>query len=121
VVYQSKQSVEAEARRQQEIEAGLVSVRFPTVKKIRMEVEFHDATGARVQRRCRDLPPNTFALFDMKCPLDSTPIDFKNIVTHMIKDRETKKRGEIKCPGSTTESHHAATYNIHIEYQTKRR
>ena len=121
MVYQSKQSVEAEARRQQELEAGLVSERFPTVKKVRLEVEFHDATGTRVQRRCRDLPPTAYALFDMKCPLDSTPLDLKNIVLHMVKDRETKKRGEIKCAGSQIESHHAASYNIHIEYQTKRR
>ncbi len=121
MVYQSKQSIEAEARRQQEIEAGLISEKFPTVKKIRLEVEFHDATGARVQRRCRDLPPEAYALFDMKCPLDSTPLDLKNIVTRMVHDRETKKRGELKCAGSQTETSHNASYHIDIDYQSKRR
>jgi len=121
VVYQSKQSVEAEARRLQELEAGLVSERFPKVKKIRLEVRFHDASGAQVQRRIRDLPPEAYAIFEMKCPLDSTPFDLKPVVTRMVSDRERKKSGEIKCAGSQTESHHVANYQIEIEYQGKSR
>jgi hypothetical protein len=120
VVYQSKQSVEAEARRLQEVEAGLVSERFPKVKLIRVEVRFHDATGAQVQRRIRELPPDAYAIFEMKCPLDSTPLDFKPIVTRMIHDREKKKSGEMRCAGSQTDTQHSAAYQIEIEYRTKR-
>ncbi len=121
MVYQSKQSIEAEARRQQELEAGLVSERFPQVKKIRLEVEFFDATGARVQRRCRDLPPDAYALFEMKCPLDSTPLNLKPIVTRMISDRAKDRSGEVKCTGSRPGTDHSATYVITIEYSTKKR
>src|SRR5437867_13144055 len=120
VVYQSKQSVEAEARRQQELEAGLISERFPQVKKIRLEVRFHDASGAQVQRRIRDLPPDAYAIFEMKCPLDAAPLDLKNIATRMIHDREKKKSGEVKCAGSQTDTHHIATYQIEIEYSRSR-
>ena len=121
MVYQSKQSVEAELRRQQEIDAGLVSERFPQVKKIRLEVEFHDASGARVQRRCRDLVPEAYAIFEMKCPLDATPFDLKPVVSKMISDREKKKSGEVKCAGSQSDTHHSTTYEIEIEYQGKSR
>ena len=121
VVYQSKQSAEAEARRLQELEAGLVSERFPKVKKIRLEVRFHDATGAQVQRRIRELPRDAYALFDMKCPLDATPLDLKTIVTRMVHDREKKKSGEAKCAGGLADSHHSAAFQIEIEYQHKSR
>jgi hypothetical protein len=118
VVYQSKQSVEAEARRQQELEAGLVSERFPKVKLIKLEVRFHDATGAQVQRRIRELPPDAYAIFEMKCPLDSTPLDFKPIVTRMIHDKEKKKAGEMKCAGSQIDTQHSAAYQIDIDYRS---
>ncbi len=121
MVYQSKQSVEAEARRQQEIEAGKISERFPQVRKIRLEVEFHDATGARVQRRCRDLPTDAFAIFDMKCPLDATPFDLKPVVTRMIADHIKERSGEVKCDGSRPGSEHSTSYQIEIEYSSKRR
>jgi hypothetical protein len=120
VVYQSKQSVEAEARRLQELEAGLVSERFPQVKKIRLEVRFHDASGAQVQRRIRDLPPDAYAIFEMKCPLDATPLDLKNVVTRMIHDKEKKKSGEVKCAGSQADTQHVAMYQIEIEYSRSR-
>ena len=121
MVYQSKQSVEAEARRQQEIEAGLVSERFPKVKMIRVEVRFHDATGAQVQRRIRDLPPDAYAIFEMKCPLDSSPLDLKPIVMKMVHDRERKKSGELKCAGSQGDAQHSAAFQIEIEYRAKAR
>lgn len=121
MVYQSKQSVEAEARRQQEIEAGLVSERFPKVKLIRLEVRFHDATGAQVQRRIRDLPPDAYAIFEMKCPLDSSPLDLKPVVTRMVSDKEKKKSGELKCAGSQGDAQHNAVYQIDIEYRAKAR
>ena len=121
MVYQSKQSVEAEARRQQELEAGLVSERFPKIKKIRLEVRFHDTTGVQVQRRIRELTPDAYAIFEMKCPLDATPFDLKNVVTRMIHDKEKKKLGEVKCAGSQATTMHGATYQVDIEYQGKSR
>ena len=121
MVYQSKQSVEAELRRQQEIEAGLVSERFPQAKKIRLEVEFHDSSGARVQRRCRDLLPEAYAIFEMKCPLDATPFDLKPMVSKMIGDREKRKTGEVACAGSQSDTQHSTSYIIEIEYQGKAR
>jgi hypothetical protein len=119
VVYQSKQSVEAEARRQQEIEAGLVSERFPKVKMIRVEVRFHDATGAQVQRRIRELPPDAYAIFEMKCPLDAAPLDLKPTVMRMVHDKEKKKAGEVKCAGAQADTQHSAAYQIEIEYRKR--
>jgi len=121
VVYQSKQSIEAEARRQQEIEAGLVSERFAQVKKIRLEVRFFDSSGAQIQRRIRELAPTDYAIFEMKCPLDATPFDLKSVVTRMVQDREKKKSGEVKCAGAQSESQHKAIYQIDIEFQGKSR
>ena len=120
VVYQSKQSVEAEARRAQELEAGLVSERFPAVKRIRLQVEFHDATGARVQRRCRELLPEAYAILEMKCPLDSAPLELRPVVSRMITDRVKNREGEVKCTGSRPDSAHSTTYQIQIDYQKSR-
>ena len=121
MVYQSKQSLEAEARRQQEIEAGLISDRFPQVRKIRLEVEFHDSTGARVQRRCRDLLPESYALFDMKCPLDSTPFDLHPVVAKMISGRTKKQAGQVQCQGSQSDTDHSVSYQIEIDFRSKAR
>jgi hypothetical protein len=120
VVYQSKQSVEAEARRQQELDAGLLSERFAQVKKVRLEVEFHDSTGARVQKRCRDLTPEAYAIFEMKCPLDTSPFDLGNVVARMVGERSKERTGEVKCAGSRSDNEHTINYRIEIEYQRSR-
>lgn len=99
----------------------LVSDRFPRVKKIRLEVEFHDPGGIRVQRRCRDLVPEAPANFQMKCPLDAAPADLLPLVSKMVAKRLKQQQGELRCTGSRRDSEHIATYSIAIEYRSKRR
>ncbi|GEM_PF-5306872 len=95
-----------------------VSEQFPRAKLIRLQVEFHDSTGARIQRRCRDLAPDSPGVFDMKCPLDAVPIDFKPIIARMIRSREKKRTGQNRCTASQADSEHNATYIIAIEYKS---
>lgn len=98
-----------------------LSQQFPRVKSLRMEVEFFDASGARIQRRCRQLLPDTPAAFDMKCPLDSTPLDLRPIVARMVSGRVKDRADQILCSGSRAGEQHSISYEITIQYLTKGR
>lgn len=100
---------------------SLLSEVFPQAKKIQIEVEFHDASGVRVQRRCRELAPDSRAVFDMKCPLDTTPLDLTSVLEKMISQRLKDRSEELKCAGSRADNKHNVTFRIDIEYMTKKR
>ena len=113
MVYQTSK---AQERRQLEIDAGLISERYPQVRNIHLEVEFRNSSGKRVQLRCRDLPLHSYAIFEMKCPLDDTPFDLQPVVEKMISAHKRQLSDEVMCSGSRSDSQHVASYNIKIQY-----
>ncbi len=116
MVYASKQAL---VRRQKEIDAGLVSDRFPQVKRIRIEVEVHNPSGKLVQRRCRDISPEGYSIFQMKCPLDGEPLDFLSVLSKMVSNRIEERKSKFECNGSPRGSQHTISIEIHIEYLPK--
>ena len=106
---------------QQEPPPPLLSELFPLIKKIRLEVQFYDSTGVRIQRRCRDLSAEAPANLEMKCPLDSTPLDLAPAISKMVSQRAKERSEEINCAGSRADSKHSVSYRIDIEYTSKRR
>ena len=100
---------------------SLLSDVFPSIRKVRLEVEFYDAAGVRVQRRCRDLHADSPANLAMKCPLDSAPLDLNSVIEKMVSQRVKDRAEEVKCAGARADSRHSANYRIEIEYGSKRR
>lgn len=110
------QTAKEQERRQREIDAGLISQWFPGVDCIRLEVEFQDSSGKRVQFRCRNFSPDSSAIFEMKCPLDHAPFDLKSEVSTMLSSRTPEQNGKVKCDGRHNDSEHEIFYKITLDF-----
>jgi hypothetical protein len=117
----TKQAIEAEQRRQQELAAGLVSERFAGVALIRFEVVFHDLEGRPVQRRVREYPGEAFAIFEIKCPFEGSLFDLLPIITKMISGKAKHREGELVCQGVEGGDHHRMTYKIDVQFRTAKK
>ena len=106
---------------QQEPPPSPLSETFPSIKRVRIEVQFYDSAGVRIQRRCRELTATVPTNLAMKCPLDSTALDLTPAIEKMVSQRVKERAEEIKCAGSRADSRHNVSYRIEIEYVSKRR
>ena len=118
MVNRHKHAVKMELKRQNNVAAGLVSDRFPTVSGIVIHMTYYrKAVNPVLMERTVNIFPTSYAFFKMDCMIkgcDGGGFDLSPVVSDMVKGRKKVKRGNFVCQGKvdTLESDHA-----HIEYE----
>lgn len=119
--FNSRQSARLEALRERQREAGLVSERYPQVEEITLETVFHDTDGRPVQRRVRHVTADSFALFELRCPIEGALISLNDVVSEVIQRHGRRRSGAIECTGDSDESGivmpaHSMDYVVRVKY-----
>ncbi len=113
-----KQAARAE-RKQQKIEAGLMSLYFPNVSSIIIKMSYRQAGLSQSLLRTVNYFPCSYAFFEVDCLNKECVMggfDFTGILSSMVRTRLSTSSGEITCGGGPVSGHSAVTYEITIDY-----
>ena len=113
-----------ELKKQDNIAAGLVSDRFPTVSGIVIQITYYrKAAIPLLMVRTVNICPTSYAYFKMDCMIkgcEGGGFDLTSVVTSMIKAHKKMKSGSLDCSGTANaiESDHARIeYAAVIQYK----
>lgn len=113
-----------ELKKQDNIAAGLVSERFPTVSGIVIQITYYrKAAVPLLMVRTVNICPASYAYFKMDCMIkgcEGGGFDLTSVVTNMIKAHKKMKSGALNCSGTADaiESDHARIeYAAVIQYK----
>lgn len=108
-----------ESKKQDNIAAGLVSDRFPSVSGIVIHMTYYrKAAIPLLMVRTVNIFPTSYAYFKMDCMIkgcDGGGFDLTSVVKNMVKTHNKMRNGSLNCSGTADaiESDHAR-----VEYKT---
>lgn len=117
----SKQkSAERAERRQQKLDAGTMSSRYPEVASVVITMNYYQkgSASALIQRTVNFFPGSA-AYFLMECLKHDCVeggFDLEPVITTMVRGRRESDSGEIVCPGNNAAGHTRVDYKIAIQY-----
>jgi hypothetical protein len=115
----NKRNEAREERLRQELEAGLISDRFPEVSNIVVKMEYVKE-GTTSLLRTLNFYPESHAYFRMSClgeGCEDGGLDLTRAITTMIKKHKTSAKGKLSCKNNDPEAVHAdMVYEISMEY-----
>ena len=124
MVHRHKHALQMEEKRLNNVAAGLVSERFPTVSAIVIHMTYYrKAVIPLLMVRTVNMVPTTYAYFKMDCMVkgcDSGGFDLTSVVANMVKTGKKACKGSLKCRGNIDalpSSHASIDYEAVIEYQ----
>ncbi len=110
-------------RMQKRHDAGLISVRFPGVSSIVVDMEHHrNGISAILLLRTLNFSSDSHAYFHVECLnrdcKDCTDgFDLDHVVAAMIRGHASSREGELDCEGNgLTSSHVNISYKVTIQY-----
>lgn len=113
-----------EQRAQRDIEAGLLSERFPIVSKITLVLTyFQVATMPVLMVRTINFLPHSVANFKMDCAIpgcEGGGFDLRKIIATVVKGHKNNLKGKMACKGgnqSFDKNHASIDYKIIVEYK----
>ena len=117
----SKQKhAEQQERRQQKLDAGLISARYPSVASIVIAMDYYRRGDSPLfMKRTVNFFPGSAAYFLMDCLADKCTdggFDFEPIIYSMVKGHLESGKGELSCRGSNSSGHRRVDYEIAIRY-----
>ena len=108
----------------QQVEAGLVSERFPKVTSIVIQMTyFHNAENPVLMERTVNYFPTSHAYFIMGCmekTCENGGYNLTQAIKKQIKNRKKLVKGEMQCKGKSagnSSKHARITYEINIKYK----
>ncbi|MEW5746277.1 MAG: hypothetical protein AB1805_12670 [Nitrospirota bacterium] len=107
-------------RKQQQIDAGPVSARYPGVTSIVIAMDYYKkGPGPSFMQRTVNFFPGSAAYFLMECMGDKCidgGFDLEPIIHTMVKGRQESASGELACPGNDASGHRRIGYRVAIRY-----
>jgi hypothetical protein len=107
-------------RRQQKIDAGLLSERYPHISSIVITMDYYQkGAGAVLMKRTVNFFPGSSAYFLMECMKNDClngGFDLAPVIATMVKGCSESKNGELTCPGNNASGHTRINYNVAIHY-----
>ncbi len=107
-----------ELKRQNNVAAGLVSERFPSVSGIVINMTYYRQTANPVlMKRTVNIFPTSYAFFKMDCMIkgcEGGGFDLSSVVANMVKEHKKLKKGNFVCKGKIDS---IASNHAHIEYE----
>ncbi len=115
----NKKSAARAERRQQRIDAGLVSALFPEVASIAISMLYSQRGIKQAMPRTVNFFPSSYAFFTIECLSKDCVeggFDFTEILTGMIGNHRELSKGELGCEGGPSADHSAIIYEVAIQY-----
>ena len=115
-----KMSMAKADKKQQNIEAGVMSARFPEVASIVISMTYKQVGVLEPFHRVVNFFPGSYALFKVNCLNEGCVgggFDFSRIINSMVRDLKNVSKGELGCKGcapGTDFSH--LSYEVTIRY-----
>lgn len=110
-------------RKQQRIDASLVSEIFPRVTKISISMRYNKTGVLEPLSRTVNFFPGSLALFKVNCLCSECAeggFEFTKIISSMIGTRKTSSKGKISCESCSTPECLNVAYTVTIKHvQTK--
>lgn len=105
--------------KQQKIDAGFVSEFFPTVTEISINMLYSQAGEEKPLSRTVNFFPGSSATFKLNCLCSQCiegRFDFTEIISEMVRTRETVSKGEISCKSCSAPECSGVAYSVTIKY-----
>lgn len=115
----SKMTAAKAERKQQKLDAGIVSELFPKVKKIAISMTYSKTGVLEPLSRAVNFYPGSSAIFKMHClcsECEEGNFDFTKIISSMVKTGKTASKGKIGCDGCSVPECSDVAYDILIKY-----
>lgn len=105
-------------RKQQKIDAGLVSAHYPDVAGIVIQMSYNQRGISRPLPRVINFFPSSSALFRIEClnrDCFDGGFDLTNVIRAMIAHHKEAASGDLSCEG-TASGHSNINYQVSIQY-----
>ncbi|MEW6116145.1 MAG: hypothetical protein AB1553_04500 [Nitrospirota bacterium] len=107
-------------RRQQKLDAGLISARYPGVASIVIAMNYYKrGSSPSFMQRTVNFFPGSAAYFHMECMEDKCidgGFNLEPIIYTMVKGHQESANGELTCAGNDSSGHRRIDYKIAIQY-----
>jgi hypothetical protein len=115
----NKKNAARAERRQQKIDAGLVTTIFPDVESIVINMTYRQRGLSQSLPRIVNFFPGSYAFFTVDC-LNKECVeggfDFSRIINGMVSNHKTASKGELGCQGGPSTGHSDIVYEVAINY-----
>jgi hypothetical protein len=105
-------------KRQQRIDAGLLSELFPKVVEISIAMKYSQTGVLEPLSRTVNFFPSSYAVFKVSCLCSECidgGFDFAKIISTMVGTRKMVSKGKISCNGCSTPECSDVTYTVTIK------
>ncbi len=113
-----------ELKKQNRLDAGLISGRFPEVSGMVIHMTYSQKVlNPILMERTINICPDSYAYFNMECMTKSCSnggFDLTSIIADMVKKHTKSAKGEINCKGEVgvaASGHAFVLYEISIQYK----
>lgn len=113
-------------KKQNRLDAGLLSERFPNVSGIVIHMKYYrQGIIPLLMVRTVNFSPDGYAFFHMECVIKGCTdggFDLKKVITGMVKNRKKSYKGKLACAGKSKEldpNHANIEYEISISFHKK--
>ncbi len=106
-------------KKQQRIDAGLVSEVFPKVAEIAISMMYSQTGVLEPLSRTVNFFPGSFAVFRVNCLCSDCVeggFNFTKIISNMVKNRKTTAKGKLGCDSCSAPECLDVEYTITIKY-----
>ncbi len=110
-----KMSMAKADKKQQNIDAGVMSARFPEVSSIVISMTYKQVGVLEPFHRTVNFFPGSYAVFKINCLNEGGVgggFDFTKIITAMVRDLKNVSKGQLSCKGCAPEADFS-----HLEYE----
>ena len=115
-----KMSMAKADKKQQNIDAGVLSARFPEVASIVISMKYRQVGVLEPFHRTVNYFPGSYAVFKVNCLNEGCidgGFDFSKTISAMVKDLKNVSRGELSCKGCSRDADFShVMYDITIRY-----
>jgi len=115
-----QKNTERSERKQQKIDAGLLSTRYPYITSIVITMDYYQkGAGPVLMKRTVNFFPGSPAYFLMECMRNDCTkggFDLEPVIAMMVKNRLESGDGELTCPGNNASGHARISYKVAIQY-----
>ena len=112
-----------EQKKQDRLDAGLVSDRFPEVLGMVLNLTYYrKVMNPVLMIRTVNVFPDSYAYFHMECMIDGCVnggFDLTSQISSMVRNRKSSEKGTLLCSGEANlagSDHASVSYEISIRY-----
>ena len=115
-----KMSIAKADKKQQNIDAGILSARFPEISSIAISMVYRQVGVLEPFHRTVNFFPGSYAVFRVNCLNEGCiegGFDFSKIITTMVRDLKNVSAGTLSCTGCSPGADFSdVAYEVNIRY-----